>query len=76
MQHQPTRKTELRYVVAKDYYQGSDNLRDEFPVLYSTEAEAAEMKAKLEAGCDKSFFDASDEEESAVLFIDTFELEA
>jgi hypothetical protein len=69
------RKTELRYVVAKDYYQDGDNLRDEFPVLFGTEAEAAAMKAMLEAGSDKSFFDASDEDEAAVLFIDTFELE-
>lgn len=64
-----------RYVVAKDYYSNGDNLRDEFPILYGTEAEAEEMKAKLEAGSDKSFFDASDEDESAVLFIDAVDVE-
>lgn len=64
-----------RYLVAKDYYKDGDNLRDEFPVLYSTEAEAEEMKARLESGSDTSFFDASDEDEAAVLFIDAIDVE-
>lgn len=69
------KKIVTRYVVAKDYYRDGDNMRDEFPILYGTEAEAEEMKAKLEAGSDKSFFDGADEEESAVLFIDTVDVE-
>lgn len=64
-----------RYLVAKDYYQDGHNLRDEFPVLYSTEAEAEQMKARLEDGSDKSFFDASDEDEAPVLFIDAVDVE-
>lgn len=68
------RKTELRYVVAKSYYKDGDELRDEFPILYGTEAEANDMKTKLENGSDKSFFDADDQDESPVLYIDTVEL--
>lgn len=69
------RQMVTRYVVAKDYYRDGDNMRDEFPILYGTEAEANEMKARLEAGSDKSFFDASDLDESAVLFVDTVDIE-
>jgi hypothetical protein len=62
---------ETRYVVAKDYYKDGDNLRDEFPILYGTKSEAEDMMSKLNGGSDPSFFDSTDEEEAAVLYVDS-----
>ncbi len=64
-----------RYVVAKDYYKNGDSMRDDFPVLYATNEDADAMRLKLEGGSDKSFFDKDDEDEAAILYIDTIEIE-
>lgn len=65
---------EVRWVVARDYYsEAGDNMIDEFPILYGTEAEANDMLNRLNAGSDKSFFDPADEE-AGFLFVDQHEL--
>lgn len=69
--YQPRKQVVTRFVVAKDYYSNGYNMREDFPVLYGTQAEAEEMMAKLNAGSDISFFDASDEDAAAFLYVDS-----
>jgi uncharacterized protein YfcZ (UPF0381/DUF406 family) len=64
----------IRWQVMKDYYRDGDNLTDEFPILYGTKEEAEAMMANLEKGSDKSWYDPSDIETSAFLYVDSINL--
>lgn len=68
------RPVEVRWTVFKDYYSNGTNFTDTHCVLFGTEAEAEEMKAKLEGGCDKSWYDSSDLDASAFLYVDKITL--
>lgn len=63
-----------RWLVCKHFYEDDHETSDEWPVLYGTEAEALEMKSKLEAGCDKSFYDVDNVYAGAILFVQKINL--
>lgn len=62
-------KDDVRWTVFKDYYKDGDHLTDTWCILYGTEAEANAAKTRLEAGQDKSWYDAEGDE-SPVLYVD------
>ena len=65
---------EPRWGVFKDYYTDNGDLwTDSWVIVYGTEAEANDAMAKLEAGQDKSWFDPSDEDASAFLYVEQIE---
>lgn len=64
---------DLRWVVVKDYYRDGDNMRDEWPFLYGTQAEAEDAKLRLEAGQDQSWF-STDSDEEAFLYVDQIDI--
>lgn len=63
-----------RWLVVRDYYNDAgDNMQSPHPILFGSEREAENLKAQLEAGCDPSFFDPSDDD-AGFLFVDEFDL--
>lgn len=75
MAHARKRHLEARWFVVKDTYDDNGNeVRDEHCIFYGSEAEANDMLAKLNAGCDPSYFDAANEPD-AFLYVDTCEIE-
>ena len=64
-----------RWTVFKDYYTDNGDLcTDSWVIVYGTEAEANDAMAKLEAGQDRSWFDASDDDTAAVLYVEEIEV--
>jgi hypothetical protein len=64
-----------RYIIIKDYYtENGDNCTDTWCILYGTQAEAEEVKVRLENGQDKSFFDST-VDNSAFLYVDVIEVD-
>ena len=65
---------EPRWGVFKDYYtENGDRCTDTWVIIYPNEREANDAMAKLEAGQDKSWFDPSDEDASAFLYVEQIE---
>ncbi|WP_439398591.1 hypothetical protein ACRQ5Q_14790 [Bradyrhizobium sp. PMVTL-01] len=66
-----SRQQERRWAVYKDYYtEAGEACVDTWVVIYGTEAEANEAKARLEAGQDPSWFDPGDEIAAPILYVD------
>ena len=68
-----------RWTIVKDYYKGDDNFTDTWCILYGTRQEAELVKARLEAGQDKSWFDPTGNDDAgyeAVLYVDTIEVQS
>jgi hypothetical protein len=69
-----TKITERRWGVFKDYYtENGDRCTDHWVIIYGTEQEAINAMARLNAGQDKSWFDPSDDDAAAFLYVEQLE---
>lgn len=73
MAYRNRKQPEIRWTVIKDYYRDGINFTDMDAILYGTKEEAEKRKADFEAGCDKSWFDNTDDSE-AFLYVDQVNL--
>lgn len=61
---------EVRWAIIKDYYRDGEPFQDTWCILYGSESEALSAKVGLESGSDTSWYDSSDLDASAILYVD------